>query len=286
MNLDREFPYDLGDDLGEIIEVEEYCPGVFYVTAKGEDSPIALEYYVLREDNPIITAEAKAHGERLEYAPDVLSYKLIDSDKGKQLIEYEVQRYRIKNGLPPIDGTDAADLAAFAMENHPGYFGDFPAPIYTPRGRMLRYKVISPGVFAIEAENFEHLVAIAYPIWSCDLSDYVRDMGEVFEYDAERGEEITYHFYSEHSACLALFELCCEHEELASSPYISCPALMNAIWERFPEFAAARNIHEQKGDNDVGAHIMRLVGVDIEPEVNPENMVYLTPEAGTEYLRF
>lgn len=43
---------------------------------------------------------------------------------------------------------------------------------------------------------------------------------------------------------------------------------------------------EQSGDNDVSAKLLKLAGMDIEPKINPENMVYLTPEAGTDYLNF
>ena len=274
------FPYDLTDDFEEIVSAEEYAPGVFYLIARRLETAIATEYYVLREDNPIISEEAKRYGERLEFNDDVLCYTLLNSKDGKQIVEYELQRYRMRNGLAPLENVDTIDLATFAMENHPEYFGAYPAPYSTPRGRMLRYKTLMNGVFVLETERFERLIAVAFPIWDCELSVDAQMIAETLPYEAEG-----YRFYDEKAGSQVLFELMLDHRELATSPYIDAAALMNALWSYNPTFAAAHNYHEVKGDNDVGARILQLLGEDIKPQGKAENLVYIHPEAGTDYLK-
>ena len=286
MNTDREFPYNLEADLGEFLEVEEFCPGIFYISAKSEDYPIALEYLVLKSDNTILSEIAKSYGKVPDFATDVLLYYLDDNFGGRQVAMYEVMRYRATHGMPPLSYGDVADIAVFGMENNPEYFGAFPVPIHTTRGKTLRYKTLARGVFAIETSTFERVVAICYPIWACDISDYVKTLGELLPGEKDTVKTLPYLFFPEHSACLALFEIWNEYPVLAKSPCLNYAAIMNAVWERFPEFAAARNIHEQSGDNDVSAKLLKLTGIEIEPKLHPENMVYLTPEAGTDYLNF
>ena len=46
------------------------------------------------------------------------------------------------------------------------------------------------------------------------------------------------------------------------------------------------NRNEQEGVNDVGAHVWRLFGFDVELEGKEENLIRLQPGIGTDYLVF
>lgn len=62
--------------------------------------------------------------------------------------------------------------------------------------------------------------------------------------------------------------------------------MMNVIYLNHPEYAVQHNRREQEGLNDAGAQFWRWLGFDVEPEGKMENLIALSPEAGTEYLRF
>ena len=71
-----------------------------------------------------------------------------------------------------------------------------------------------------------------------------------------------------------------------ASGLIGRAAMMNAIWQYHPEYAAIFNRREQEGLNDGAAHFWRWLGYDAEPEGKEENLIRLAPDIGTEYLRF
>ena len=69
---------------------------------------------------------------------------------------------------------------------------------------------------------------------------------------------------------------------MRNSPLINAAALMNAVYRDFPDYAVKFNIMEQAGgDNPLGRAL-----TDAARPVSPERMVRLTPEAGTDFLRF
>lgn len=51
-------------------------------------------------------------------------------------------------------------------------------------------------------------------------------------------------------------------------------------------YAAIFNRNEQEGVNDIGAHIWRLFGYDVEPEGKEKNLIRFQPGIGTDYLNF
>lgn len=61
---------------------------------------------------------------------------------------------------------------------------------------------------------------------------------------------------------------------------------MNAIYVHHPEYAVMHNKREQEGLNDVGAHLWRWLGFDVEPEGYAEQLIVFHTEGGTDYLRF
>lgn len=68
--------------------------------------------------------------------------------------------------------------------------------------------------------------------------------------------------------------------------WISRAALMNAIYLRFPEYAAQHNLAEQAGQNDGLSWFLRTQGIDVELTGSPERLISLTAQAGTQYIDF
>ena len=61
---------------------------------------------------------------------------------------------------------------------------------------------------------------------------------------------------------------------------------MNAVWARFPEYAAAYNMREQQGRNDGFGMMLRALGIETELRRSQENMIMLTPDSGVQFLNF
>ena len=215
-------------------------------------------------------------------------FSLYEERGGGKVVEYEVQKYLKSHGLALPDGEDALSTAIFGMEFYPEYFGDYPVPTITPRGVTMRHRRLACGVYALESEQFERMIAVCYPVWSVDLSEYTVAQAEQLEYDKERGIDNTlgYLFFSESAGCLVLFELWKWYDEIVATGVVDRAAMMNAIYVNHPEYAVTYNRREQEGLNDSAAHFWRWLGYDVEPEGKESNLIVLDPETGTAYLAF
>ena len=132
------------------------------------------------------------------------------------------------------------------------------------------------------------MIAVCYPVWSCDLSDYTIAQAEQLDSDARQGIDSTlgYLYFPASAGCLALFELWKWYEEFMSSGLIDRAAMMNAIYLNHPEYAVQHNRREQEGLNDAGAQFWRWLGFDVEPEGRADNLITLYSGVGVDYLRF
>ena len=95
-----------------------------------------------------------------------------------------------------------------------------------------------------------------------------------------------YLFFIETNSSVPLFELvsaipkgqmCCE---------VNRAALMNAVYQHFPEYAAQHNLSEQAGLNDGLGQFLHTQGINMELKSAPERLICLTAEAGTQYIDF
>lgn len=268
------------NELGEVLELEQLCSGVWYASIN-TGSHIADEYYIVGADSKIISDDAKRLGEMIDGLPGLLFYSLGDVESGKFVVKYEVQRHLMKNKLPPIDSDSILSTAIYGTEYHPDYFGDYPAPLYTPAGMTTRRCKLAKGVFATETETCETMVAVCSPIWQGNLSDYTQSHGVKLT-----NMELDYMFFVQPTDSLVLFELRQVYDELKTSKHINYPALMNAIWNNYPEYAAAHNSREQHGLNDISGIFFKSLGMDVEPEGKMENMITLTTSVDEGYLLF
>ena len=247
-------PFCLDDTVGEIVRASQECPGVYYIAARKQDGKfLADEYYVVEKSSPAISKEAMAYGRMPEEDSRVLLYSFAEERRGYKIIEYEIYRYQVRHGIYADGQTSLRDIAFYNMEYHPEYFGPYPAPLATPRGRTARYKPLMNGIFWIETGTGEEVLAVCYPIWNCDFSETVLKQSEQTEEDVREGIDNTlgYLFFSKRASSLALFELWGQYEELRAGGLIDYPALMNYIWAHSPEYAATYNIQNQMGMHDM-----------------------------------
>ena len=288
MSESENIPFDMEGHIGEVKAVEQLCPGVYYITALDSEIGLPREYYAVNKSEAPLSPQAKAYGQELEGDDRILMFPLDDERGGGKVIEYEVQKYLKSHDLSLPDGEDALSTASFGMEFYPEYFGDYPVPTITPRGVTMRHKRLACGVYALETERFERMIAVCYPVWSVDLSEYTVAQAEQLEYDKERGIDNTlgYLFFPESAGCLVLFELGKWYDEIMATGMVDRAAMMNAIYVNHPEYAVTYNRREQEGLNDSATHFWRWLGYDVEPEGKESNLIVLDPETGTAYLTF
>jgi len=267
------------DELGPIQESEELCPGVYLLTARNEDELLPRDYYAVME-NSIIPLGAKVYGQKLS---DLWLFPMTDGSEEYKIINYEIAKYRVQNNLPLEEPLRAT--AFFAAQSFPEYFGVFPVPLNTPRGCTLRHWTMDNGIYWLETDQCEEVLAVSYPVWSAELSDFTASLGEQTEYDKAHDIEETlgYIFFPAKVSCIPLRELIRTRPEWAGT-VIDKPALMNAIWAAAPEYAALMNWQEQSGKNDLFSALLAEAGVEVEPNISMENMITLFPDAGKQFL--
>ncbi len=230
----NELPFALPDGFGKVIHSREECPGVYYATIRKNN--FTVEYYFVTDEATMISPAARAYGEQIYTSPVLLAYGLDDFSKGKYIIDYEIFRYKIQNNLPLPEDETIHNIVVFGRELHPDYFGAFPVPQLTPWGDTLRYKVITNGLYWIEIDAIQNVLAVCYPL-QADFSSDAVNLSRLTDYDAKHGLDSTmgYMFFSETDSCIPLFELLEPRAEWQNC--INKAALMNAILEYHPEYA-------------------------------------------------
>ena len=259
-------PFDLTAELEEVVAVELKSPGVYYIQTKNPDYP---EVYVVTAAAPAISEKARSYGQEFPGHPDLRIYDIEKPGSGRYVIDFEVRRYQIKCHLPEIENEESLYTAAlYGAEEHPDYFGTFPIPLLTPRGLTARHKTILNGVYWLETDRCEEMLAICYPIWQADITLSEQNHGEQLEYDRIHGIDNTlgYLFFSKRNSVIPLYELSLLHSEMKESGVIDMAALLNAICESYPEYTAIHNEEVSKFDNS--------------------EFIEETPGAGTDFIKF
>ena len=284
VELDR-FYACIEEDLGEILSLEVLCPGAFYLSARDRQTSLPVEYYIVETQTDSISAQAKAYGQPLSSHPEYLSFLLGGSESTGRAVKYEALLYRTRHNLPLPKGESLQETAVYGREEHPEYFGAFPAPTHTPFGEMVRYQQILPGVFALVTDTGEKAVSVCYPLWAGDLTDYTVTLGKQTEYDLSHDIHNTYGdlFFSEGTACLALFELSLTHQ--LKSDVVDLAALKNVVFRDFPEYVIHYNRREALGLNDGMGIILDLLEADGDRTERTEHLLSVIPSAGMDYLK-
>ena len=204
--------YILESVFGEVLDIEDLAPGVCLFAISRNERGFAREYYLVDQTSTIISSKAKSYGKPIEGHPDLLVYDVDVADSGYQIIRYEIALYQYKKHSTPEAMKELRNMACYGTENHPEYFGTFPAPIDTPRGRTLRSKSIWNGVWCLETDQGENTYGYLFFPWE--------------------------------ASCIPLFELMSNYRDPPNE--INFLALKNVIWEKYPEYALMNNLEEQK----------------------------------------
>lgn len=283
-------PFDLEAELGEIREAEQLCPGVYMLSVRDEEAAFGQDYFAVMEDTPVISPEVKSYGKRLPEFPRVLLYSTEQPDSGWMLVRYEWYRYQSRNkfSLPEYETLQSA--AFLGREQHPEYFGEIPVPFSTIKGNTLRSKTLANGIYWIETDMCEEILAVAFPIWD-DLSEAAQRLA--LNLDRSGSQEAVaavpspvYLLFSELASCVPLYELSELHPEWEQAGLIDSAALMNAVCERYPVYATAANMFEMAGANDMAGQLLSGFGLEIPLYRRPDRALHLSPDAGTDFLRF
>lgn len=260
-------PFDLTAELGEVVEAELRSPDVYYLALT--DGQLHPEVYVVTKDAPAISEKARSYGQKFPSYPDLCVYDLHQPGSGRYVIDFEILRYRMKRHLPEIETEDSLQAAAlYGAEEHPDYFGNFPIPFFTPRGYTVRHRTIMNGVYWLETDRCEEMLAVCYPTWQADITTPEQDLGEQLAYDRMRGINNTlgYLFFPKQGSPIPLYELSQLHPEVAESGVVNMTALLNAICEFYPEYSAIHN--------------------EGEPESQRSDLIKKTADTDTEFIHF
>ena len=281
-----DLPWNISGILGEMKQAVRYCPGVFYVClfAPYEHE---TEFYLVDRATNSVSEKAKAYGHPLEEIPSCLLYPCSTEINGRKILDYEIQRYLIKNHLPEADSRELRDAAAYGRETCPEYFGPFYPPVDTPLGHIVRHKELTNGVFWAETDTLEAIIVVAYPCWLDVFSKYVLRFAVRVGRDEESKTDATFEYlcFPEKAFPLVLFELQRYYADFRDTPYVSTPALMNVIYRDFLDYAVSFNKIEQYGLNDMTGLFLNAIGVETELSGSMENMISLTQDAGFDFLR-
>lgn len=282
----EDLPFDLttlGDQFDDILHAEIECPGVYYIiTAPKACQLVTPEYYAVTEDAQMISKDARRYGKTPPQIPGLLLFECGMDGSGWEIVRYEIGIYRTSHNIPLPSGESLHELAVFGMELYPEYFGELPVPAVTPLGYTARHKRIDNGVHWIETDQGRHVLAVAYP-YRDELMRYTQGLGLQTERDLAKGLNRTrgYLFFPWEVSSIPIFELM---QSRNWSSMINKAALMNAIWDKHPEYAVMYNTNEQAGLNDAIGYLLKRMGEeDLEP--SEKHIISYTPGIGTEFWK-
>ena len=297
INLDSDkLPFQWDEETwGAVWKAECYCPGVYLLYTKSEGHPLSRSLYAVSETESkgIISKEALGYGTR------VLDTVIYDRDAygtGWMVLEFEIYQYWVAHSIPVPEYTDLFSTAHYASERFPEYFGMLIPPHNTPAGQTVRYKVITNGLYFVESETSRWFLAVAYCIWSSDLSEYACKIGEKTTNRADTDPKTGYLFFNESTCALAIYELLDLEEYKNLRNFISSQAaLENELAIHFPLYTLIHNKMEVQyhGKNDLLKDLFLSLGRELDEAEETdedikkriENCIRYTPQAeGEQWL--
>jgi len=280
MKLEDDQLFDLEEEVGTITNISEWGPGVYNIETE-PDGCFIQEYYVVLDTAPI-AAKVRNYGKKMNgfrlFAQD-------DESSGWRVVQYEISKYRITEKKASVPEWMFRDMTLHAMELHPEYFGTFPVPFHTPCGYTLRHRTLSNGIYWLETSMCKELLAVCQPIWDAELSFAAQMLCEtpVRLITAVQENASDYIFFSKEVSCIPLYELMETRKEWDGT-VIRGPALMNAIWECLPGYAMHVNGEKVPEFETEVTALMPESGLKALPEPCGGRMIYMYPDAGTDFL--
>lgn len=281
MMAPENLPLDLGE-LGTVTEAEPVMPGVYDAVLERPETGLSEEAYIVSQDAAEISDAAKRYGKSAPDASGLLVYAEDESGNPRYIIAYELFRYKILHRLPLPEGETICELAAIGAEMYPEYFGGYPVPFLTPWGRTTRNKIIANGLCWLETEQGRRGLAVAFPQYD-DLSDGARGLAEP---SGDGGQSPEYLFFREADSGVPLWELLSVLPDQRLSCKINRAALMNAVYQFHPEYAAQHNLAEQARLNDGLGLLLHTQGIHVELKSDPQRILSFTDRIGTQSIDF
>lgn len=278
----------LQEQWGEVVQTNQECPGVYHVATQSPGQLAYREFYaVLPEAIPDIVSE-----DALLYGTEVEGGHLFEYDvagNGWDIISYEIMRYRTKRGIPLGENQSLYSEAIYAAEKYPDYFGGLVAPRITPWGLTVRVKKAAEGIFFLETEECEWVLALANPIWDVDLSDYVVNLGEHCDEDQRMGEWEAQYLYFQRDICApAIYELLDRKEHQGLLSFIpSREVLETQVYRQCPDYAVWHNAMQVSGQGktDLLTNLLTVLkGVREDDDRSPEELAALRTASCVHYV--
>jgi len=265
-------PFELDENRwGKLNRAVEECPGVYYVSVIPEGKRLGRELYVVTSaaTPSIISPEVAALGIDVG---DVRIFEYADIDSVYNLVKFEIMRYRVQHGLPAGEGNETLYSAAmYYGEYFPWYFGGTIPPRDTPFGLTVRTKKAGEGLFFLETEHCRWSLAVSFPIWNTELSEYTKGLGMICNDDlSELANESRYLFFPRERCAPAVYELLDNPDHKGLEAFIkSRQALETCLWEHFPQNALKHNALEMSGNGraDMLENLLKAFGTQL-PEVD------------------
>ena len=283
--MDKQFPYDVTDELGKVQFCEEQCPGVYFISCIPKVNKGACgEFYIVEKGTRTISNEVKRMGRQLAHNPDLLAYALEDMSGGQKIVEYEASKFRLMHGLALPEGVTLRSIALDGMEANPEYFGTYPVPSRTPLGHTLRHKAIDNGVYWIETDQCCRVLAVCSV-----LCDELSDAACALAVQVRSGREedsvhmMDYLFFTKEAGCVPIYELMRARKHWWTSGIINRKALENAVWRSHPEYAADYNLQEASGQHDMLGQLLNELNLPVDLTHSDEHMIAISPDADTEF---
>lgn len=279
MNLDGYLPA-LEEEIGPAANIEEWCPGMFFIEVD-QGSVFMKEYFVVLDEAPM-AAKVRNYGKKMDglrlFAQD-------DDSSGWRIVQYEISKYSftVKGNYLPEEMFQ--DMSLHAMELHPEYFGTFPVPYRTPSGCTLRYRTLDNGIYWLETSRCKELLAVCFPIWNAELSPASASLAKLLLWDAAIGikKAMGYIFFTKESSCVPIYELMMTRQKWDGT-VIDVPALMNALWKYAPKYAVHLNGGKTQVLDDKLAKLLGKAGQEAIPQPDGKHMIGMFPDAGTDFL--
>lgn len=279
MNLDSYLPA-LEEEIGPAANMEEWCPGVFFIEAD-QGGTFRKEYFVVLDEAPM-AAKVRNYGKKMDglrlFAQD-------DDSSGWRIVQYEASKYSFTVKGKYLPEELFQDMSLHAMELHPEYFGAFPVPYHTPCGCTLRHRALDNGIYWLETSRCRELLAVCFPVWNAELSPAAASLARLPAWDAAVGVEkaMGYLFFTRESSCVPIYELMMTRRKWDGT-VIDVPALMNALWKYTPKYAVHLNGGKAQGLDDELARLLGKAGQEAVPQPDGKHMIGMFPDVGTDFL--
>jgi len=297
-SINERLPFQLvQEQWGVITFIEEECPGVYYLgtSMRTPDCAGREMYAVLPTAVPdIISNEALAYGKD---ADGVYLFEYGVENNGWDIIQYEILRYKAKAGLEIKDTESLYCTAIYSADVYPEYFGGLLPPRCTPWGLTVRTKKAQEGVYFLETDRCEWVLALAHPIWDIELSEAVQSMGVLCDHDRSMGEEYAQYRYFKRDKCApAIYELLTHSGFENLRNFIKSQEVLEAhVYQQNMEYAVTYNMTQVSGHGkcDMLTDILEMLGCEgVREEFETEEKqaqrieacIRLNPELAAEEL--